>query len=200
MEGLQMKSAMLMLTTSAVIFACGTVAANAQDNPVLVIPGGSTMQQQPDQQDTIGQGKEQQDYQNQLDEQTIGQGGPQRLQEGGQREEHDEDRTDAQGYRAGMMGWHGRGMMGRDEGAGWMHHRCSGRREGGGPGMMGGGIAPRIIFSLMDSDGDGKLSLEEFRAAHDRIFKAMDADKDGTVTMQEMMDFMRGTTRPASQP
>jgi Ca2+-binding EF-hand superfamily protein len=42
--------------------------------------------------------------------------------------------------------------------------------------------------------------LEEFRAAHDRIFKAMDTDKDGTVTMQEMMDFMRGAARPASQP
>jgi EF hand len=62
---------------------------------------------------------------------------------------------------------------------------------------MGGGISARIIFSLMDSDGDGKLSLDEFRAAHDRIFKAMDTDKDGTVTMKEMMDFMRGTARPA---
>ena len=34
----------------------------------------------------------------------------------------------------------------------------------------------RMIFSLMDADGDGKLTLQEFRAAHKRIFKAMDTD------------------------
>ena len=38
-----------------------------------------------------------------------------------------------------------------------------------GPMMM------RMMFSLMDADGDGKLSLQEFQAAHERIFKAMDA-------------------------
>src|SRR6516164_8983703 len=70
-------------------------------------------------------------------------------------------------------------------------------------GMMGGGMmgqgygrgspmAMRIIFSLMDANGDGKLSLEEFQAAHERIFKAMDADHDGTVTFEEMQAFIRG--------
>jgi Ca2+-binding EF-hand superfamily protein len=44
----------------------------------------------------------------------------------------------------------------------------------------------------MDANGDGKLSLEEFQAAHERIFKAMDADHDGTVTLEEMQTFMRG--------
>jgi Ca2+-binding EF-hand superfamily protein len=41
-------------------------------------------------------------------------------------------------------------------------------------------LAVRIIFALMDPDGDGTISLEEFQAAHERMFKAMDADKDGT--------------------
>ena len=38
----------------------------------------------------------------------------------------------------------------------------------------------RMIFSLMDADGDGKLTLQEWQAAHERIFKAMDTDHDGT--------------------
>ena len=50
----------------------------------------------------------------------------------------------------------------------------------GGGGMMGHGAAMRVIFALMDSDGDGTVSLQEFQAAHEKIFKAMDTDKDGT--------------------
>ena len=63
-------------------------------------------------------------------------------------------------------------------------------------GMMGHGrghsVVMRIIFGLMDANGDGKLSLEEFQAAHERIFKAMDTDHDGTVTLEEMETFMHG--------
>ena len=50
----------------------------------------------------------------------------------------------------------------------------------------------RMIFALMDRDGDGIVSLEEFQAAHASIFKAMDADKDGTVSMEEMQDVFHG--------
>jgi EF hand len=56
----------------------------------------------------------------------------------------------------------------------------------------GSSVVMRIIFGLMDANGDGKLSLEEFQAAHERIFKAMDADHDGTVTFEEMQAFIRG--------
>jgi len=75
----------------------------------------------------------------------------------------------------GMMGGHPRivGMMGRDYG----HH---------------GSVMARIIFSLMDADGDGKLTLQEWQAAHERIFKAMDTNHDGTVTLEEMEAFMHG--------
>ncbi len=38
----------------------------------------------------------------------------------------------------------------------------------GGGGMLGHGAAMRFIFALMDSDGDGTISLEEFQAAHER--------------------------------
>jgi Ca2+-binding EF-hand superfamily protein len=73
--------------------------------------------------------------------------------------------------------WHG-GMMG-----GMMRHDH---------GMMGHSVTMRIIFGLMDANGDGKLSLEEFQAAHERIFKAMDANHDGVVTLEEMEAFMHG--------
>jgi hypothetical protein len=90
--------------------------------------------------------------------------------------------------RGGMMGG---GMRG--------HRMMSG-------GMMGqggsGGMAPlmmRMMFSLMDADGDGKLSLQEFQAAHERIFKTMDANKDGFVSFEEMQKFIRGTVVSTSQ-
>ena len=74
----------------------------------------------------------------------------------------------------------GRGMMSRD--------------------MMGGGamrgcspIMFRMIFALMDSDGDGTIELPEFQAAYERIFKAMDRNKDGKLTMEEMQEFMHGS-------
>jgi Ca2+-binding EF-hand superfamily protein len=61
-----------------------------------------------------------------------------------------------------------------------------------GHGMMGHSMAMRIIFSLMDADGDGKLTLQEWQTAHERIFREMDTDHDGTVTLEEMEAFMHG--------
>jgi Ca2+-binding EF-hand superfamily protein len=71
-----------------------------------------------------------------------------------------------------------------------------------GGGMMGAdgmhsGMMMRMLFAMMDSDGDGTISLPEFQAAHERIFKAMDTNKDGVLTMQEIQEFMRGTRMAA---
>src|SRR5262249_14391861 len=78
----------------------------------------------------------------------------------------------------------------------WMQaHRDHGGMMGHGMmdhDTMGHSVVMRIIFGLMDANGDGKLSLEEFQAAHERIFKAMDTDHDGTVTLEEMEAFMHG--------
>jgi EF hand len=90
-------------------------------------------------------------------------------------------------------GGYPRGMMGPG------HDQYDGRRGAMGPNMMGS-MMIRMMFALMDADGDGKLSLQEFQAAHERIFKAMDANKDGFVTLQEMQNFMRGTSTPFPLP
>ena len=95
------------------------------------------------------------------------------------------------------------GMMGSGPGGGMT---ARGMMEGGmmGRGMMGGGamgppIMMRMVFALMDADGDGTISLPEFQAAHDRIFKAMDSNKDGRLTQEEMHAFMHGTGRSVPQ-
>jgi Ca2+-binding EF-hand superfamily protein len=55
----------------------------------------------------------------------------------------------------------------------------------------------RMLFALMDADGDGTVSLSEFQAAHERIFRAMDANKNGRLTLEEIQAFMQGTRAPA---
>ena len=104
----------------------------------------------------------------------------------------EDDDEPGMGGGKGMMGC---GMMGH----GMMRHDMMGHgmmRRGG---MLGPPFAMRIIFALMDSDGDGTVSLQEFQTAHERIFKAMDANKDGVLTMEEMRAFMRGTSKSPSQ-
>jgi hypothetical protein len=83
-------------------------------------------------------------------------------------------RGDMMGGGSGAMGTVGGGMMGG------MHaeHRHGPR------------VLMRMIFSLMDADGDGSISLQEFQAAHERIFKGIDQNKDGRVTIEEMRIFM----------
>jgi hypothetical protein len=84
------------------------------------------------------------------------------------------------GWPSGMMpGW---GMMG--------------------PGMIGPGghgVGMRVMVILMDTDGDGALSLEEVQTAHAKIFKVVDADKDGKVTLEEMQKFFRGGFSTSAQ-
>jgi hypothetical protein len=66
------------------------------------------------------------------------------------------------------------------------------------PGMMRGmpmmgmhGHMMKIMFAIIDADGDGALSFEEVMAIHKRIFDGVDADKDGKVTPEEVQAFVR---------
>jgi len=96
------------------------------------------------------------------------------------------------------MGHMGGGMMGGEDtmghmGGGMMCHGMKGH------GMMGHGMFKRMIFALMDTDGDGTISLEEFQAAHAKIFKAMDTNKDGKLTPAEIEAFMSGGSPASNQ-
>jgi Ca2+-binding EF-hand superfamily protein len=66
--------------------------------------------------------------------------------------------------------------------------------------MIGHPMMMRMIFALMDTDGDGTIELPEFQAAHERIFKAMDSNKDGHLTLEELETFMRGTATGPTTP
>jgi uncharacterized membrane protein len=117
---------------------------------------------------------------------------------------------DQQQTQSHPTGQEGTGRMGQGSmtGGGAEGGMMGGGMMGGammGHGMMGGGamgppIMLRIMFALMDSDGDGTVSLQEFQVAHERIFKAMDSNKDGQLTLEEMQAFMQGTRRSAPQP
>ena len=85
-------------------------------------------------------------------------------------------------------------MMGRDRGD---EHPWGDRMQRGdwddmmGPGMVGPGMM-RMMLIVMDTDGDGALSLEEMQSVHTRVFAAMDANGDGRVSPEEMETFMHG--------
>ena len=81
---------------------------------------------------------------------------------------------------------------------GMMGHGMMGQR-GMERGMTGHPLMMRIMFILMDSNGDGTISLQEFQAAHERIFKAMDSNKDGGLTLEEMQVFMQGSRTSTPQ-
>jgi EF hand len=167
-----MQKHVLMLTTSAFILACGTIAASAQQEPMTQEQPQILQQQQ------------------QLRRQLQGAQAPRRGIE-------DDSDQDDSGHRGGMMG--------RGHERGWRHHEDWGRGAMGsgmmgrggmmGPGSMGRGMMMRMMFSLMDADGDGTISLQEFQAAHERIFKGMDANKDGRLTLEEIQAFMQGARR-----
>ena len=60
--------------------------------------------------------------------------------------------------------------------------------------MHGAGM--RILFAVVDSDGDGALSLAEIQDFHGHIFDAVDEDGDGRVDMEEIGSFFHGTSGP----
>jgi len=54
-------------------------------------------------------------------------------------------------------------------------------------------LSPEERFKKLDTNGDGSLTLDEFKAGpmgkHEDIFKKMDANSDGKVTLEEYKAF-----------
>lgn len=49
----------------------------------------------------------------------------------------------------------------------------------------------KIMFAVIDANGDGGISFEELMNVEKRIFDEVDANKDGKVTLDELGTFMR---------
>ncbi len=64
------------------------------------------------------------------------------------------------------------------------------------PTMMGGMMSVplsrhmmKLMFAIVDANGDGALSFEEVTAVHKRVFDIVDADRDNKVTLTEIQSF-----------
>jgi hypothetical protein len=77
------------------------------------------------------------------------------------------------------------------------------RRMTGGRGDMGAGMTHgarmRIMFAIVDADGDGALSQTEVQDFIGRIFNAVDENGDDSVDMQEIQSFFHGTGDEGAQ-
>lgn len=91
------------------------------------------------------------------------------------------------GMAPDMMGEMAGGMMDPAMMAGMMP---SGMTEGM-PGMAMGQHMMKVMFAIVDADGDGGLSREEIAEVQRRVFAAADADEDGSVTPEELRGFLR---------
>ncbi|MBK5959082.1 hypothetical protein CCR97_12805 [Rhodoplanes elegans] len=94
------------------------------------------------------------------------------------------------GMMPGMMGQ--AGPSGGPMGMGMMGAGMMGR------GMMRPGMT-RMMVVMMDANGDGTVSLDEFQAVHARMFKAMDANGDGKLTADEVSAFHGGAGSSGSK-
>ncbi|PBB65237.1 hypothetical protein CK228_28615 [Mesorhizobium sp. WSM4312] len=64
-------------------------------------------------------------------------------------------------------------------------------RHGMGARMMHG-AAMRMMFAIMDANGDGALSQNEVQDLVGRIFNAVDNNGDGNIDMEEIQTFFHG--------
>lgn len=77
------------------------------------------------------------------------------------------------------------------------YHGCHGQHD---PHLKSGGETDgnrcmpmhEKMFSVMDMNGDGAISNDEFHATHENRFKVLDVNGDGKITPDEMRAMHRG--------
>ncbi|MDX8454915.1 EF-hand domain-containing protein [Mesorhizobium sp. VK9D] len=89
--------------------------------------------------------------------------------------------------------WHRDSRMGPPEG-----RRMTGGRSGMGARMMHG-AKMRIMFAIVDADGDGALSQSEVQDFIGRIFNAVDENGDDSVDMEEIQSFFHGAGKDEAE-
>ncbi len=103
-------------------------------------------------------------------------------------------RRDNRAERRGGDRWRDGPRMGR--------HQRADRQEmmrghgGRGSGMMHG-ARMKMMFAIVDGDGDGAISLAEVQDFHGRIFNAVDENGDGSVELTEIESFFHGSSEEA---
>lgn len=100
-----------------------------------------------------------------------------------------------QGQGMQGQGRHGHGMQ-----DGTRQGDRRGMRDRDGPrfGRMGPDMMVMMMI-MVDTNGDGALSLEEVQAVHARIFNYADTDDDGRLTLDELRSFFHGGAGPGKR-
>ncbi|UCI10364.1 EF-hand domain-containing protein [Mesorhizobium sp. B1-1-8] len=88
--------------------------------------------------------------------------------------------------------WHRDYRMGAPEG-----RRAMGERSMGAGMMHGAGM--RMLFAILDADGDGALSRNEVQDFIGRIFNAVDENGDNSIDMEEIQSFFHGAGDRAAE-
>jgi hypothetical protein len=79
------------------------------------------------------------------------------------------------------------------------HHGGYARGTGGMRSGMMHLAGMRMMFAIIDADGDGALSLSEVQEFHARIFHAIDENGDGGVEMHEIGTFFHPSIGDAAE-
>lgn len=113
-----------------------------------------------------------------------------------EREAEADAEGDEEAENRGWGRWHDGRRMGR---RGMMEHRGMMDGFAGHRGRHGAGM--RIVFAIMDADGNGSVSLQEAQDFQARIFRAVDDDGNGEVSREEIRSFFhgRGGKSPAAR-